>query len=159
MNVLVVYDTQYGNTEQVARAVAGRLGMLGTVRLAPISDGAASDFSGIDLLLIGGPTQAHGVRPSLRAWVNRLPADALQGMALAVFDTRLHWPLFLSGSAARTLAPMLVAKGAHLLVPPESFLVGGAEGPLATGERDRADAWAASLAARVGEYAAAAAGG
>ena len=56
MNVLVVYDTQFGNTEQVARVIASHLEPLGIVRLISVSDEAAVDLDNVDLLVIGGPT-------------------------------------------------------------------------------------------------------
>jgi hypothetical protein len=58
------------------------------------------------------------------------------------FDTRLTWPRFLAGSAAAAAAKRLAKKGARLLVPPESFLVTGTEGPLVEGEIERARTWA-----------------
>ena len=47
-------------------------------------------------------------------------------------------------------AKRLVKKGARLLVPPESFLVTGMEGPLAEGELARAHTWATTVRAAVG---------
>src|SRR5690242_1409922 len=107
MNALVVYDSQYGNTERIARTIASQLERLGPVRLAPVGEATASDVADADLLVIGGPTQGHGARPQLRTWVASLPGTALQGRAAATFDTRLRWPVFLSGSAARTIAKHL----------------------------------------------------
>lgn len=147
MNALVVYDSQYGNTERVARAIASQLGSLGAVRLVAVAADAGSDLAGVDLLVVGGPTQGHGARPPLRAWVESLPGAALRGVAAAAFDTRLRWPVFLSGSTARTVAKQLQRGGARLVVPPESFLVAGREGPLVAGEVERASSWAKTLAA------------
>lgn len=149
MNVLVVYHSQFGNTERVARAIAAHLEALGTVRVESVHDSTSLDLSGVDLLVIGGPTQGHGASQALRAWVDGVPEAALRGMAIATFDTRLRWPLFLSGSAARSIAKLLERNGAHLVVPPESFLVVGSEGPLADGEIERAGDWAKALAASV----------
>jgi len=153
MNVLVVYDTQFGNTEQVARVIASHLEPLGIVRLISVSDEAAVDLDNVDLLVIGGPTQGHGARKQLRDWVNRIPAEAALGLATATFDTRLHWPALIAGSAARTIAKPLENLGANLLVRPESFFVQGTEGPLAEGEIDRAAAWAGDLASKCSEAA------
>jgi flavodoxin len=150
MNAVVVYDTQFGNTEQVARAIATELEKQGTVRLMLVDDATGVDLTGVDLLVIGGPTQAHGARPSLRTWVRGLPPASLPGISTATFDTRLRWPEFLAGSAARSIAKMLRHDGARLVVPPESFLVSGSEGPLMSGELERAGSWAATVAAEAG---------
>jgi flavodoxin len=146
MNVLVVYDTQFGNTEQVARIIAHRLEQLGIVRLISVADPAAIDLANVDLLVIGGPTQGHGARKQVRDWINELPAEAVQGLSAATFDTRLHWPALIAGSAARTLARLLGNLGAYVIARPESFFVQGTEGPLAEGESERAGAWADDLA-------------
>jgi flavodoxin len=150
MNTLVVYDSEFGNTAQIARAIAARLETAGMVRCVSASDAAEIDTTEVQLLVIGGPTQAHGPRRQLSAWVEQLPPDALAGVEVATFDTRVHWPTFLSGSAARSIAKALQRRGARLLAPPESFFVTGKEGPLATGELDHATAWADTLALKVG---------
>ena len=145
MNALVIYDTQFGNTEQIARAIASHLETRGTIRLLPVSDAAGLNLNGVDLLVIGGPTQGHSARQQLRDWIEELAPAVLSATAVATFDTRLRWPVFLSGSAARTIAKPLRNNGARFLVPPESFFVEGREGPLAEGELERAGAWADTL--------------
>lgn len=147
MNSLVVYDSQYGNTEQIARAIAARLEALGTVHVLFVREPAVVDLTDVDLLLVGGPTQGHGASRQLRDWLDGLEVD-LRGKAAATFDTRLTWPAFLAGSAARSVARMLERRGARLVVPPESFLVSGGEGPLVDGELDRAERWATALEAQ-----------
>jgi flavodoxin len=101
MNVIVVYESRYGNTGRVARDIAARLAAAGPVRLVEASDDTAFDVKAADLLVVGGPTEGHGVSPTLRKRLEDLPPDALAGVAAAAFDTRLTWPAFLSGSAAR----------------------------------------------------------
>ena len=81
--------------------------------------------------------------------VNGLPSEVLRGVATATFDTRLRWPVFLSGSAARGIARALERKGSRLVAPPESFFVNGREGPLAEGELERAGSWAETLALKL----------
>lgn len=149
MNALVVYDSQYGNTEKIARAIHAVLETPGSARIvfvASTNEPAESELAGVDLLVVGGPTLGHAASKSLRAWVDRIPESALRNLTVATFDTRLRWPVFLSGSAARGIAAQLRRNGARMAVPPESFFVSGREGPLEAGELDRASAWAKSLA-------------
>ncbi len=61
--------------------------------------------------------------------------------------------MLLSGSAARGIASQLGKKGAQLVVEPESFFVGGKEGPLLEGEIVRATAWARQLASDMSQVA------
>jgi flavodoxin len=150
MNTLVVYDSEFGNTAQIARAIAAGLETAGAVRCVSVDNAAEIGLAGVQLLVIGGPTQAHGPRRQLRAWVEQLPSDALVGVEIATFDTRVQWPTFLSGSAARSIAKALQRRGARLLTPAESFFVTGKEGPLAAGELDHATTWADTLALKAG---------
>ncbi len=142
MNTVVVYDSKYGNTELIARAIAERLA---AVELLNAAGAATYDFSGVDLLVVGGPTQAHGVSPALRDLLERALDTNLSGVSAAAFDTRLRMPAFLSGSAARGIADRLRRKGARLVVQPESFIVTGERGPLVDGEVERARAWATAI--------------
>lgn len=148
MKSTVVYESRYGNTERIAQAVAERLRAAGPVRLLEATDGSTLDIEDGDLLVVGRPTEGHGVSPALRSLLAQVPAGALWGVAAAAFDTRLSWPEVLSGSAARSIAKTLEVKGARLIAPPESFMVTGAgESTLREGELERAGAWAAKIAA------------
>src|SRR5579884_2519829 len=148
MKTIVVYESRFGNTERIARAIAAGLEAAGPVSLVRATDGSTLDVDGVDLLVVGGPTEGHGVSPTFRAWLAQLPPNALNGVAAASFDTRLRWPAFLSGSAARGIAKTLQKKGARLVAPPESFLVDSArESALLEGESERASGWAAKIAA------------
>jgi flavodoxin I len=147
---LVVYESRYGNTEQIARAIAGALEAAGPVRLVEASEPSAFDVVGADLLVLGGPTEGHGVSKTLRARVEGLPSGALLGTGAAAFDTRINWPAFLAGSAAKGLSKALERLGARLIVEPQSFLVtGGKPACLVEGEAERAGAWASRLASEV----------
>lgn len=146
MRALIVYDSEFGNTEQIARAIGMGLGEAYTVELTSAIQAGTLDPAGVDLLLVGGPTQAHGMRPALRALLDGLRPHALTDVSAATFDTRVHWPRLLSGSAAQVAAKTLQGAGGRLVAPPESFFVDGREGPLSAGELDRATAWARRLA-------------
>lgn len=153
MNVMVLYDSKFGNTEHVARALGGVLERGTTVAVHAIGE-EHLDVEGVDLLVLGGPTHAHGLSAPMRAFLESLQ---VQHVAAAAFDTRFHMPRIFSGSAATKIARSLEHKGARLVVPPQSFFVQGQEGPLLEGELDRINAWAAELLATIGAPAEAAA--
>jgi flavodoxin len=141
MHAMVVYDSMFGNTAQVARAIGAAMGEDHVVEVWSIAE-VGTLPQGLDLLVIGGPTQAHGVTPGLKAFLDGLQPNLVEGVAVAAFDTRLRWPALLSGSAARGIAKRLERKGGRLVSTPESFFIKGKEGPLAEGELGRADDWA-----------------
>ena|SRR5215204_4922092 len=141
MRALVIYDSLYGNTAHIAQAIGGAL----SAEVHPITE-VNTIPAKLDLLVIGGPTQGHGIDQPLKDFLSELPGESFEGVAVAAFDTRLHWPEFLSGSAAKEIAKRLKENGAHLVAAPESFFVDGKEGPLSAGELDRATQWAGQLA-------------
>jgi len=142
MNTLIIYDSTFGNTAQVAQAIADKLGEHGTVRIALADEAGLSEMEEIDLLIVGGPTQRHGLSPAIQALFERLPRRTLRGAGAAAFDTRYHMAAWKSGSAAHRIASKLKRTGASLLVEPESFFVAEREGPLEEGELERATLWA-----------------
>lgn len=67
---------------------------------------------------------------------------------IVTFDTRVKVP-GLPGSAAKSAAKALAAKGFSRVERGETFWVAGSPGPLKDGELERARVWGAELAARV----------
>jgi hypothetical protein len=175
MNALVVYESMYGNTRQIAQAVAEGLGGASVLAVGQ-ADAPAQD---VDRLVVGGPTHMHGLAtsgsrrmaveaakedghaavepgaaddPGLRRWLADL-AERDGGRA-AAFDTRLDRSPMLTGMAARGIARRLRRRGYEVLAS-ESFLVEDAEGPLEEGEVDRARTWGEELARQLSGTAAA----
>jgi flavodoxin len=145
MNALVVYESQFGNTEKVAQTVAGALRAFGEAQAVRVDPAHPIELQGIDMLVVGGPTQSWGVTSGLRSFLAAIPPAQLRSLRVACFDTRLRQPRWLTGSAAGVMAKNLQKLGVSPLVPAESFLVSGQQGPLISGELDRAAAWAQTL--------------
>jgi flavodoxin len=146
MNSLVIYGSRSGNTQRIAEAIAEILRERGSVQLLAADEAPASMPAGTDLVVIGGPTEAHGMTPPMAQLFDRLAPGTLAGVAAAAFDTRLRWPLLLSGSAAARIADRLERCRARLIGDPESFFV-TRQPTLEEGELERARAWAVMLAA------------
>jgi hypothetical protein len=162
---LVVYETLWGNTERVARAVAASLATTMTVEVVD-SDAAPDVIDGFDLVIVGGPTHAFSMtRPSTRRGAveqNGAPASPARGIRewlddlrpaasaipSAAFDTRVDSPR-LPGSAAKAIRHELRSLGFSVEAKPITFRVHGYEGPLIDGELDRAATWASALAGAV----------
>jgi flavodoxin I len=145
MKALVVYDSVYGNTEKVARAIGDAMTPSGEVKVLRASETNTSELASIDLLIVGSPT--HGGRPTspVQDFLNRVPQPSLKDVNLAVFDTNTRATSKFAkifGNAAGRIAGQLTKKGGVLVVPPEGFLVTGTKGPLKEGELERAAAWA-----------------
>jgi flavodoxin len=166
MRALVVFESMFGNTEEVARAVAEGLGTQMDVSVRAVSEAPDALPEPPVLIVVGGPTHAMGMTRArtradavrqgappgagattgLRDWLAGLGRVAA-GTLGATFDTRVHAPV--PGSAARGEARRLRRTGVRLVAPPTTFWVGGTPGPLLDGERERARQWGEELAAAV----------
>ena len=163
MNALVVHESMYGNTEEIACAIAE--GLAEHTRVVPVELLTDEILAGVDFLVIGGPTHAHGMsRPATRTSAqqdgatnanvevgvrDRIPSLGRRDIAAATFDTRIDKPRVVTGAASKGIAKLLHRCGYSVVVAPESFLVAGTTGPLVAGELERARGWGQSLRARL----------
>ncbi len=149
MNAVIYCASRSGNTRAVADAIAEGLRAYGPTSLH-LLDGTGSSHidPGADIVLVGGPTEGHGMTDAVTTFLDRLPDGWLRGRAAAAFDTRLSWPRWLSGSAAAGITKRLQASGACIVAGPESFIVSTTP-ELHAGELERARAWGAALGERL----------
>ena len=156
MRSLVVFDSQYGNTQKIAQAIAETLAGYGTAYAIHVDEVQLGDIRGINLLVVGSPTQQLTATAPVKLWLNSLPGGSLSGVRAAAFDTRFTkerieqikvLPIFvrLFGYGAKPIAKRLIQKGADLTTEPEGFFVEDTEGPLLANELTRAADWASSL--------------
>ena len=147
MNAIVIYDSKFGNTERIAKAIGYALADELNVRVQSVDETAALPRE-LELLVIGGPSHAHGMSIPMRTFLQGMPNDALRAVPALVFDTRFRMSKIISGTAAAKIARVLRRNGAKVLLPPESFFVSRSEGhPLEPGEQERATAWARDVIA------------
>jgi menaquinone-dependent protoporphyrinogen IX oxidase len=171
MRTVIVYESMYGNTRLVADAIASGLGPASETVVVPVAEARPGLLDGAGLVVVGGPTHAHGMSraatrkgaaeaaakpggrltldpgakgPGLRDWLADL--GRVSGPA-AAFDTRIEGPAILTGQASKGIARLLRKHGLTLAAKPESFLV-TRDNQLRQGEEDRARAWGRELASR-----------
>lgn len=151
---LVVFDSQYGNTEIIATAIAKAIG--GTAVRA--GEFKPELLNGLSLLIVGSPTYGGRPTPAIAGALAKIPAAGLANIKVAAFDTRffaseqgigLRLILKVFAYVAPRLAENLVNKGGQLVAPGMGFFVKGKEGPLKEGELERAVDWAKQLSARI----------
>lgn len=146
MNTLVIYDSHYGNTKRIAQAIADTLHAFGQAQAVHVDPDRSFKFQGVDLLILGSPTQGFRPTPAMQFLLETVSPASLSGLAVACFDTRFRGRLW-KNSAAPRMAKQLRTMGVEPIVPPESFFVKAMkkEGPLLTGEVERAATWARML--------------
>lgn len=172
MRAVVIYESMYGNTHLVADAIADGLAPAFEVDVVPVSQASQELLTGADLVVVGGPTHAHGMsRPATRKAAAEAAAKPASGLRLepdadapglrewfstlghypvkaAAFDTRLHGPAPLTGQASKGLTRLLRAHGFEVVSKPESFFV-TKQTQLQPLEAARAREWGSTLAASI----------
>lgn len=149
MNALVIYDSKFGNTEQIARVISNMFSEFGQARAIRVDPTQPVDFQGVDLLVLGCPTQGWRPTPAMQTFLVNVSPKSLKGLAVACFDTRFNKPRWMTGSAARVMDKKLRGMGVLPTLPPESFFVAETEGPVASGELERAAKWARVLREKI----------
>ena len=166
MRTIVVYESMFGSTRAIAEAIAAGVG--GEAVAVPVAAATRDLVKTADLLVVGGPTHAHGMTskqsragspqyaekshgdlelepdyegPGLRDWFHDLPGREVHA---AAFDTRASGPELLTGRASKGIASRLHDHGCTLVAKPESFIVDKSH-HLIDGELERARAWGAAL--------------
>ncbi len=135
MKATVVYDSKFGNTEKIARALALGLRDGGVetdcVRFdqVPLDKVRASD-----LVAIGGPTQNRKVSRLLDQWLQVLSSSDVAGKRGFAFDTR--YKSRFAGSAAKGIEARLQQLGMKVVLPCASAIVDGTQGPLEPGSEE-----------------------
>ena len=165
MKALVVFESMFGNTEQIARAAADGLAESFDVQLVEVSDAPREPDPGVALIVAGGPTHAFSMSREntradainrgaqegerefgLREWMAALPSGQ-HTAKIATFDTKIESMRHAAGSAAKGAAKVARHHGYESAAKAETFYVRDVDGPLVVGEIDRARAWARQLAA------------
>lgn len=154
MKVFVIYDSVFGNTERVAKAIGDALASQAEVSVLKVGDVPPEFWTDLDALIVGSPTRAFSPTPATKALLSSIPQQGLQDVRVAAFDTRmnveqapgiLRLMVKLFGYAAEPLAARLRKKGGQEAAPAAGFIVAGTEGPLQEDELERAIEWAKKI--------------
>ncbi len=161
LRALLVFESMFGNTEEVARGVAAGLTAGGfSVESIDVVDASPAETYDVELVVVGAPTHAFSLsRPStrqdavskggrpaaaatgLREWIATLPARAAQHGTAAAFDTRVTAMRRLPKAAATRAYHLLAHQGFEMVSRPTGFLVTDIKGALVAGEAERAEVW------------------
>lgn len=174
MEALVLYESYFGDTREVAEAVAEGIAAMtddgDVVTVVEVSQAPLRVPESVDLLVVGAPTHAFSLpRPGSRARAAEMggkeaasdqvgvrewlaAAQVPEGQSAAVFDTRLDSPRSVTflNHTAHAAQRGLTRMGAHIVAPAGKFIVEDTRGPLADGELERARRWGATLVAALG---------
>jgi len=129
-NALVVYDSLYGNTEKIARALATGLKSGGVkVDVTRVDSVKFDELVGVDFLCVGSPVHAWNASKPTKIFLEHLKnVEGLSGKKAFAFDTKVKSRL--AGSAGGKIERKLKGLGFIIVKPSESAFVKGKEGPL-----------------------------
>jgi hypothetical protein len=164
MSALVVFESMWGNTERVARAIAEGLSESGEVEIVEVSNAPTTPGDSVTLIVAGGPTHAFSmtrlstrsqavekgatqgsVELGLREWLDALASGGhTYTPVIATFDTRVAKAKHIPGSAAKS-AKRSAHRHGYPTVEAQSFFVEDLDGPVVEGELTRARNWGREL--------------
>ena len=155
LKAIVVYDSVFGNTEEIAQSIANALGLHVTIEIVHVNKADPAQLSEYDILVVGSPTRGFRPTEAITELFKRVCSKALKETRVAAFDTRfkadeldsagLRFVVKTGGYAAKIIAAQLKKAGGEVPIPPEGFYVEDTEGPLKHGELERAAEWARSI--------------
>lgn len=155
LNILIIYDSIFGNTKKVAQALQdGFKEIHANCQILHASEVDIKALDNTDLLVFGSPTRAFHPTPLLSSLIKNKTL-VFAGKKVAVFDTRADistikskfFRSFLNnmGYADACLRRKLAKRNAIVINETQGFYVTGSEGPLREGELERAFLWAQTL--------------
>jgi flavorubredoxin len=130
VKALVVYDSVYGNTEKIAKALAAGLKSGGAnVDAVKVDAVKFEELGEVDLLCVGSPVHGWNASKPVKEFLERLNGvEGLSGKKTFAFDTKMKSRL--AGSAGGKIERKLKDLGLTIAKPSESAIVKGREGPL-----------------------------
>lgn len=135
MKAIVVFDSKFGNTEKVARALALGLRDTGVETDCTRFDQVPLDrLRTFDFVAIGGPTQKRAVSAPLDRWLQTLSKSDMAGKRGFAFDTR--YKSRFAGSSAKEIQARMQNLEMSIVVPCASAIVLGTEDPLEQGSEE-----------------------
>jgi flavodoxin len=155
LKTVVLYESFFGNTRQIAKTIGESLAQNNEVRVFNITDVSWEEISDAEILIVGSATRAFRPCEATKQFLKNIPEKGLKGINVAAFDTRIllseihskvaRYLVDAGGYAAKHILKALEKKGGKLVLPPEGFYVMGDNGPLAEGELERAEKWAEQI--------------
>jgi flavorubredoxin len=145
--VLVAFDSEYGNTEKVARALAKGMDARGLpTDCLNIKDLLFESMNDYALLGFGAPTQAFSASRRMKDFLAKLEGHNINHKPGFAFDTKLKNRL--SGSGGAYIEKKMAKIGFDIFEPHFSAIVKGKEGPLEEGSEENFEKIGAEIAAR-----------
>jgi Flavodoxin len=174
MHVVVLFESLFGNTREVAEAIADGVraaDRTSEVVCLRVAEADLEVVGAADLLVVGGPTHIRGMTSGMSRKMGVTAEEKKDEAEQHEIEPGAEGPgvrdwfgdlpkategtkaaafdtradARMAGGAAHGIARRLRHHGYDLVAEPEGFIIEGTEGPLRAGEPDRARTWGANL--------------
>lgn len=155
MKTVVIYDSVFGNTKIVAETIGNTLKNQCETQIVHVDQISPAHLKQTDLLILGSPTRGFEPTKPVVNYLKGIHQKDYPAIKIAVFDTRmdivkvnnkiLTFFVKIRGYALDTMEKIVRKNGFSIFHPGEGFFVEDSEGPLSTGEQQRAETWANSV--------------
>lgn len=158
MKGIIIYDTSFGNTKEIAKTIQETLKEkeieADFYKVNEVKKLSAMEY---DFIIIGSPTKFGTMSFAIKFFLGKIKGEEWLNKPFAAFDTEnpeniekaraenKEW------SAAEKIAQKLKEKNMNQMLPVHKALVLGQKGPLVEGEIDRTKNFARELAAKLKE--------
>jgi len=136
LNVLVVYETKYGNTKQAAETIAEGMKEVEQIKteVINVNDVDYNKVQDFDAIIIGSPTWGGNCTGTIKNFINELAGLSLNEKSYAIFDTNAGIPLL--SNAVKKMEKLIGKKVPSLkkILPGLPIRVKGTKGPIVEGE-------------------------
>lgn len=153
MKAIVLYESFFGNTAQIAQAIGKAQNE--NIKVFQFSEITWQQIKVADFIIVGSPTRKFRPCENTLKFLKNIPQNGIKGKKIAAFDTRISLDSIKSkplkfivdkgGYAAKHILKSLKKNGGIPILPPEGFFVADEKGPLVKGELERATNWAEKL--------------
>lgn len=137
---IVIYSSEYGNTQKISKALAKGIGkQVISVECLEINQINLNELADYDFLAVGGPTHNLGLSKDMKKFLEELKTVDLTGKNGFCFDTRVEsrFNKFDLNSAAKRIEKKLRKLKVVMSKPRQSAIVTEREGPLEEGAAKR----------------------
>lgn len=135
---LIIYESKFGNTEQVARELAKGLEEVGVeTHLTKPKGMKLDEVTSFDVILFGCPVHMMGPTRGIKKTIDKVGKTGVSGKLTTAFETYAGDHM---GKAVTKMEERIAKKmpGLDLVKPGFSALVEGFKGPVATEDLSRA---------------------
>lgn len=152
MKVIILYDTKYGNTEKVAKAISEGMKEVGfgEVTVKSGSETTPQELREAGVWIFGSPTHIGTTTRNFKRLIRWMKKERPVGKKGVAFDTRLEKS---RRGASDKLVHVMQALEIEILDGPFYFRVKDVKGPLITGELEKATTLGRKLAGQIREIA------